>query len=1023
MVMKNNLLKRLLVAITLLWHTSVMAEDIDLFVDPQAIETTVPNVLIVLDNTANWSTAFTNEMAALKSVLDGLTVNKFRVGLMLYSETGGGNGNPGGAYVRAALRMMDATNKTTYSNLITSLSESGDRGNGRALGLAMMEAYAYFDGQTAYAGANKVKRDYAGNTNGSLSTQSRAVYALPGNAFVSSTSATYVPPTAAACPKNYIIYIGNTTATGNVTKDNNSDNTTASDKLKALGTASAIAEIPISPSGFSDNVANEWALFMKNSVHNISTYTIDVSQGDSGNGPANSALLKSMATVSGGDYFKVSSTTSAGAEISNALNNIFSKIQSVNSVFASVSLPVSVNTQGTYLNQVYVGMFRPDANRLPRWNGNLKQYKLGFEGTGQALKLLDADDADAINPVTGFVAECARSYWTPLAVDSYWEFSALAREGGCIGKESSNSPDGNIVEKGAQAFVLRSSPNRVVKTCAAAGCDTLLDFNAANVTTANLGAASSTERDTIISWLRGLDVQDENSNEIKDGTGAAPNNVAEMRSSVHGDIVHSRPVAIEYGTGIGVVVFYGGNDGLLRAVNGNRGDSPADSDAGRELWSFVPPEFFSKIKRNYDNSVAIAFAGYDNTDARAKDYGVDGPVTAYNEGGVAYLYVTMRRGGNAIYAFDVTNPESPALMWRKDSGDLSELGQTWSAAKVFKTSQYGDTPLLIMGGGYDTCHDEDTDTNNCGSLGKQIFIMDGVSGSLLASFATESSVIADATIIPDSNGNAKYIYIADLGGNVYRISGATSNAEISPSTAAAEGSTSFTMTKIASFGGAGVDNRKFMFGPDVVDENGTYVLLLGSGDREKPVDFYSNSNAVSNRFYMIKDQPANADWLASEATNCGGVPIICEASLFAITTNDTPSNDALNAKKGWSLGMNTSEQVVTSAITVFGTVTFSTHQPTGVQTDACTPSLGTARVYNINYRNAAPIAGFLQRGSEIAGGGLPPSPVAGQVILDDGSIVPFIIGSGVDSALQGGLPPTPPTVSRPKSRVYWNIKK
>ena len=39
---------------------------------------------------------------------------------------------------------------------------------------------------------------------------------------------------------------------------------------------------------------------------------------------------------------------------------IFSEIQAVNSVFASVSLPVSVNTEGTFLNQVYIGMFRPD---------------------------------------------------------------------------------------------------------------------------------------------------------------------------------------------------------------------------------------------------------------------------------------------------------------------------------------------------------------------------------------------------------------------------------------------------------------------------------------------------------------------------------------------------------------------------------------------------------------------------------------------------------------------------------------
>lgn len=1012
--MKNKHLKQVLLASVMLWHTAVMAEDIDLFVDPQSADTTIPNVLIILDNTANWSTAFTNEMAALKSVVDGLTVNKFRVGLMMYTETGGGNGNPGGAYVRAAMRLMDASTKTTYSNLVTSLSESGDRANGRALGLAMAEAYAYFDGQTAYAGANKVKRDYAGNTTSSLSAQSRAVYALAGNAFVSSSSTSYVPPTETACPKNYIIYIGNTAASGNVTKDNNSENTTATDRLSAVGGSEAITEIAISPSGFSDNIANEWARFMKTSTHNIATYTVDVSQGTGGNGPANSALLNSMATASGGKYFKVSSSTNAGAEISSALNRIFSEIQSVNSVFASVSLPVSVNTQGTYLNQVYVGMFRPDVNTLPRWNGNLKQYKLGFQGAGSVLTLLDADSTDAINPETGFIAECARSYWTPLLADTYWDFTANAFEGGCIGKKSSNSPDGNIVEKGAQAFMLRSSTSRTVKTCAASGCASLVDFNATNVSTTDLGAADTTERDKIINWFKGQDVLNEKTNPSL----TEAQDLAEMRPSIHGDIVHSRPVAIEYGTGIGVVVFYGGNDGLLRAVNGNRGDTlPADTEAGKELWSFVPPEFFSKIKRNYDNTVPVSFAGYNNTAARAKDYGVDGPVTAYNKDGTAYLYVTMRRGGNVMYAFDVSTPDSPALIWKKDNGDLAGLGQTWSAAKVFAAKAYDASPLLVMGGGYDTCHDVDGDTNNCGTDGKKIYIMNGADGNLLTSFTTESSVIADATVIPDNDGNARYIYIADLGGNIYRISGATANSEIGETAA-----TAWTMTKIAAFGGSGVNNRKFMFGPDIIDENGTYILLLGSGDREKPVDFFGNAGAVNNRFYMVKDRPTDTNWLASEVSNCT-TAIICEASLFPIINTTTPSDADLNGKKGWYLTMSVSEQVVTSAITVFGTVTFSTHQPSGVQTSACAPTLGTARVYNINYLNAAPPTGFLLRGSEIAGGGLPPSPVAGQVILDDGSTVPFIIGSGTDSALQGGLPPSPPTVVRPKSRTYWNIKK
>ena len=55
------------------------------------------------------------------------------------------------------------------------------------------------------------------------------------------------------------------------------------------------------------------------------------------------------------------------------------EIQGINSVFVSASLPVSVNTQGTFLNQVFVGMFRPDQAGSPKWLGNVKQYQLKYD--------------------------------------------------------------------------------------------------------------------------------------------------------------------------------------------------------------------------------------------------------------------------------------------------------------------------------------------------------------------------------------------------------------------------------------------------------------------------------------------------------------------------------------------------------------------------------------------------------------------------------------------------------------------
>ena len=415
--MKNSFLKSVLTAGLLAFTLAAPAADIDLFVGPTPTATEVPNVLILLDNTANWNTAFTNEIAALAATLNGLTADKFRVGLMMFTETGGGNSGNDGGYIRAAIRLMDTTNKPKYQALVNSLDRVSDKSNGGKAGKTMVDAYRYFSGAAPYSGNNKVKTDYTGNVSGSLA--SNAIYALAGNALSSKAGTPYTSPIVSGCAKNFIIYISNGAA-----QDNTSDTSSATTALSGAG--GSTTQIPISPSGSQSNVADEWARWMKKSSRNIVSYTVDVDKVTTGQGPGWTALLKSIAGVSGGKYFNVLAA-GAGAEISNALNTIFSEIQAVNSVFASVSLPVSVSTQGTYLNQVYVGMFRPDQLGFPRWAGNLKQYKIGY--INNVLKLQDADSADANNNQTGFITECARSFWTPTTTDSYWAFKP---QGGCL---------------------------------------------------------------------------------------------------------------------------------------------------------------------------------------------------------------------------------------------------------------------------------------------------------------------------------------------------------------------------------------------------------------------------------------------------------------------------------------------------------------------------------------------------------------------------------------------------------------
>ena len=197
---------RALIAGLLLIPFSSFSEDVDLFVGTPPTASERPNVLIILDNTANWNLKFTNEMAALASVVNTLPVDTFNIGLMLFSETGNGNSNLDGGYLRAAIRPLTASNKTRYKALVESLDKLGDKGNNGKLSLSMLEAYRYISGGTVYAGNDKNKADYTGNISGTAA--SKAIYDLSGNALNSRNAATYNSPiVSGGCAKNFIIFI------------------------------------------------------------------------------------------------------------------------------------------------------------------------------------------------------------------------------------------------------------------------------------------------------------------------------------------------------------------------------------------------------------------------------------------------------------------------------------------------------------------------------------------------------------------------------------------------------------------------------------------------------------------------------------------------------------------------------------------------------------------------------------------------------------------------------------------------
>ena len=884
----------------------------------------------------------------------------------------------------------------------------------------------------------------------------------------------------------------------------------ASSSFNIYGTANVTAATPTGTFSAPTSVryADEWARFLNKTdvsaatgPQNVTTFTVDVYKDKQDQDQTK--LLMSMARAGGGKYF---SATNEQAIIT-ALRKIMSEIQSVNSVFASSSLPVSVNTQGTYLNQVFMGMFRPEGSAAPRWAGNLKQYE--FKIFNGVLRLADKHGNEAISSTTGFVTPCAASFWSTDTGD-YWNFPGSQANGDCTALASSfpsagsssifsDWPDGEVVEKGGAAQQLRgvkstcttdvngvttctglvsSSQNynicgtgetplnaqcRKLLTCdgsSAASCTTLTSFDTSNAT---VTSALST---SLIEWVRGKDVDNENGN--VDAGGIAI--VDEMRPSVHGGVVHSQPAVVDYGGSTGVVAIYGADDGVFHAVKGNQEDTD-----GAELWGFIAPETYGRFNRLRDNGVTTPLISFpaDPVDARPtgtdrKDYFFDGSTSVYQKSGTVWIYAGMRRGGRAVYAFDASDPTNPSLKWRRGcftndttndtscSTGWAGIGQTWSKPIIAYLPNYVDgsgnpKPVVIFGGGYDTCEDNDSptpcSTPSTSRKGAQVWFVDADTGAIIRIYPVSASTPGDISLLVNSSGYATHVYVSDINGDIYRINvgtfnGTTLTASSLNSDFVAAGwssNTNYEAIEIAQLSEVN-HARKFINGPNVVPYAGYNAILIGSGDREHPLvgsyacnDFAQSSGGaagtyVKNQFYMIKDSP-NA-YPASPITPSGLTDVTTGVTTITMTDPETgetvpsgsPFTEALISENGWRFDLGACEQAVNRPLTVAGTTYFGTNTPTPSTGSSCFANLGIAKGYAVDFTTGNPIGSV--RSAQYVGGGMPPSPVAGVVDVD-GTKLPFIIG-GIDvddanaSALQGSKVEINPTGER--FRSFWYIQ-
>ncbi len=189
----------------------------------------------------------------------------------------------------------------------------------------------------------------------------------------------------------------------------------------------------------------------------------------------------------------------------------------------------------------------------------------------------------------------------------------------------------------------------------------------------------------------------------------------------------------------------------------------------------------------------------------------------------------------------------------------------------------------------------------------------------------------------------------------------------------------WTIVKIAS---GSSNTRRFYNAPTAAALQGTVLVAVGSGDRERPLEInYPYASSVQNRFYAFFDEP----WKTFVANPVGALQPteattvdLDGSTMLAVVANATEPFST--AKDGWYIDLpDRGEQVANPAAIGGGKVFFNTFQPGGTSTGLCSRPLGIGTGYTINAFDPQ-----FTEGNLIEGPGIPIPPVIATLLIPPG---------------------------------------
>ena len=591
------------------------------------------------------------------------------------------------------------------------------------------------------------------------------------------------------------------------------------------------------------------------------------------------------------------------------VNSIITFVSDLNQTLPSVPsgtiiIPDDPYRADSQLAVAYYPTLQPKvAENSVIWEGNLKKYTLN-EGT-----LYGKSDSKLFKSVAGDLNAATQDMWSDK---DYTGANDKVENGGFYALL--NAPNTDVaslrtlyVEDSTSADdtkpVLRkfgvSIAGNVVVDGAALTDSTFVDTTTYNPATLR----------KLLNFL-GFDNLPSTATAVKDMTLTTANATKPIK--ILGATIHSTPAAVSYSATLDATtgrvtdtrddyVLFGSSEGGLHLVDA---DNQGSGNGGEEKFVIIPREML----RAETKSDAL-IKGTTKASIGSPNFGIDAPwlVTAdyqYNltnnrvnvntTGGKGiYAYGGLRMGGEAFYGVNLNDSDNPSMMFTitPATSGFTRMGQIWekpTKAKIKTSTTDTGTDVLVFGGGYDMCYENETfqvgvtDTalvgcsNIAAAKGNAVYIINAKTGALIWSASASgspsktvdsmtNSIVAGVTTLDRNNdGFMDHIYFADLGGQVFRADFTNAGFKKPVVTGTSSPETSFTNTRVtrilkSAYAGDNIKyNYRFYERPTVSfyrndSANTLFALVTAiSGDRSSPLSKIRD-NAKADRLYGIID--------------------------------------------------------------------------------------------------------------------------------------------------------------------------